>query len=125
MGGLGPGLCPSKVAKMAKGKAWAPSGPVAIFADDLRKNAIRCGIYLHVVIVSPRVWTMSGIMDQIRKAIAKGQKTRYRISQETGISESQLSRFVKGQCGVSVEAMEQLAECLGLQIVVRPKKKQR
>lgn len=64
---------------------------------------------------------MKSVMDQIREAISRSAKTRYRIAQETGVSESQLCRFVQGRCGVSVDALERLADCLGLEIMVRPK----
>jgi transcriptional regulator with XRE-family HTH domain len=65
---------------------------------------------------------MSKILDEIRKAIRASDKTRYRLSQETGIPQSQLSRLMTGEKGVSFERLECLAEALGLEIVVRPKR---
>jgi transcriptional regulator with XRE-family HTH domain len=63
---------------------------------------------------------MSKVFDEIRKAIEVSDKTRYRLWQETGIKQSQLSRLMSGQGGVSVENLERLAEALGLEIVIRP-----
>ena len=63
---------------------------------------------------------MSRILDTIRRAIEVGNKTRYKLSQETGIDQAQLSRLMAGKEGVSVENLERLAEALGLQIIIRP-----
>ncbi len=66
---------------------------------------------------------MSKILDRIRQAITASDKTRYRLSQETGIPQSQLSRFMTGEKGVSFEALERLAEALDVEIIVRLRKK--
>ncbi|NLE29403.1 MAG: helix-turn-helix transcriptional regulator [Phycisphaerae bacterium] len=66
---------------------------------------------------------MSKILQQIRDAIETGGKTRYRISKETGIDQGQLSKLMAGLSGVSYEALERLAECLDLEIIIRPKRK--
>lgn len=58
------------------------------------------------------------LTEQLRKAIEESGLTRYRISQETGISESTLSKFYLGQRGLSMEAMDALGECLQLTIVL-------
>jgi hypothetical protein len=65
---------------------------------------------------------MSRLLDEIRRAIMAGDKTRYRLSQETSIPQSQLSRFMTGEKGLSFDAMERLVEALGLEIIIRPKK---
>ena len=62
---------------------------------------------------------MSKILDEIRRAIKTGDKTRYRLSKVTSIHESQLSRLMTGEKGVSFEALERLAEALGLEIILR------
>ena len=67
--------------------------------------------------------TMPPIYDDIRQAIAASDKSRYRLWQETGISQGQLSEFMAGTKGLSVEALETLAECLELEITVRPMKR--
>lgn len=65
---------------------------------------------------------MSRILDEIRKAIRACGKSRYRLSKETGIAQSQLSRLMSGQEGVSYENLEKLIDALALEIVIRPVK---
>lgn len=72
----------------------------------------------HVAIT---ITIMSYVFDTIRRAIETGGKTRYRLSKETGIDQAQLSRFMSGKEGVSMENMERLVEALGLEIIIRPK----
>jgi len=68
---------------------------------------------------------MSKIFDELRQAIEMGPKSRYRLSQETGIEQSQLSRFIAGTRGLSVEAIEKLAPALGFELVLKKKSKKR
>ena len=75
--------------------------------------------------VSDTVSIMSAIYDAIRKAIAKSEKTRYRLWQETGISQAQLCEFLHGRQGMSIENLETLAPALGLKITVRPAKRKK
>lgn len=56
------------------------------------------------------------LTDQIRQAIADSGLTRYRIAQETGISEASLSLFFHGKRGLSAAALNALGECLQLTI---------
>jgi hypothetical protein len=65
---------------------------------------------------------MSKILDQIRTAIETGDKTRYRLSKETGIDQAQLSRLMSGTGAMSFENLERLAGALGLEIIIRPSK---
>lgn len=57
---------------------------------------------------------MPKIYEELRKAIESSRKTRYRISKETGISESHLAQFMKGNLGLSVESIEKILGSLGL-----------
>lgn len=68
---------------------------------------------------------MAPIYDDMREAIAASDKSRYRMSKETGIGEPQLCRFVAGTKGLSVEALEKLADCLGMEIIASPKNSNR
>ena len=68
---------------------------------------------------------MSRLLDGIRDAIEASGKTRYRIAQESGIAESVLSRLMSGERGLSIDALETLADYLGLEIVMRPKRRRR
>ena len=67
------------------------------------------------------------LTDQLRQAIDDSGLTRYRIAQESGISEATLSKFYLGQRGLSMEAMNALGECLQLTINLgrKPDKKGR
>jgi len=69
--------------------------------------------------------TMPPIYDDIREAIAASDKSRYRLWQETGISQGQLSEFMAGTKGLSVEALEKVAKCLDLEITTKPTKRDR
>jgi len=66
---------------------------------------------------------MSKILDEIRDAIEKGDTTRYRISKDLGISESHLSKLMRGERGLSIEAAERLAVYLNLEITIRPQQR--
>ena len=66
---------------------------------------------------------MARILDAICDAIEASGKTRYRIAKDTGISQPQLSRLMTGECGLSIAALERLAEYLGLEIILRPKRR--
>jgi hypothetical protein len=83
------------------------------------------GLYLHNRYVQGTFEFMSRILNEIRKAIEASDKTRYRLSQETSIPQSQLSRFMTGEKGLSFDAMERLAEALGVEIIIRPRKVRR
>lgn len=66
---------------------------------------------------------MPPIYDDIRNAIGASDMSRYRIAKKTGIGEPQLCLFMAGKKGLSVEALETLAHCLGLEITTRPIKR--
>ena len=68
---------------------------------------------------------MGRLLDGIRDAIEASDKTRYRIAQESGIAESVLSRLMSGERGLSIDALETLADYFGLEIVMRPKHRRR
>lgn len=66
------------------------------------------------------------LSEQLKDAILNAEKSRYRISQETGITQAGLSRFVNGVAGLSLESIDLIGECLDLEIVTRkpaPKRK--
>jgi len=63
----------------------------------------------------------SRMLDEIRRATKSGPKTRYRLSKETGIPESQLSRLMTGEKGLSFDSLDRLAEALDLEIIIRRK----
>lgn len=59
--------------------------------------------------------------ERLKDAIMKSGTSRYRIAQDTGIAESALSRFISGERGLSMEAIDQLLEYLGLEVVEKSK----
>lgn len=67
---------------------------------------------------------MKTLSDQIRDAILNAGVSRYRIAKETGVDQPALSRFVHGERGLSIEALDAIGLYLGLVIVKKqPKKK--
>ena len=68
---------------------------------------------------------MTRILDAICEAIEASDKTRYRIAKDTGISQAHLSRLMSGERGLSIESAEKLADYLGLEIIIRPKRRRR
>ncbi|MCC7085188.1 MAG: helix-turn-helix transcriptional regulator [Pirellulales bacterium] len=58
------------------------------------------------------------VSDQLRQAIDDCGLTRYRIAQETGISETALALFYNGQRGLSMKALNILGEFLQLTITL-------
>lgn len=63
------------------------------------------------------------ISERIREAIERADVSRYQISNDTGIEESALSRFMSRERGLSMEALDALAEYFGLELVSRGKKR--
>jgi Cro/C1-type HTH DNA-binding domain len=55
--------------------------------------------------------------DQLVDAIERSGMTRYAIAKATGLPQSQLSRFVHGQEGLSVDSIDQICELLGLRLI--------
>jgi transcriptional regulator with XRE-family HTH domain len=56
------------------------------------------------------------LADQIRAAVRASAETRRSISNRAGIHEANLSHFMSGRQGLSIQAIEMLAEVLGLVI---------
>ena len=57
------------------------------------------------------------VSEQLKDAILNCGKTRYRIAQETGVTEATLSKYIHGHHGLSQETVDILAEFLGLRLV--------
>jgi len=68
---------------------------------------------------------MCKILDDVRKALEKCKMSRYAIAKKTGVSQTALSLFVNGRRGLGFKAMEKVCDCIGYDIVLRPKKKSR
>ena len=65
------------------------------------------------------------LSDQIRRAVDDCGQTRYRISKETGIDQSTLSRFMSGERGLPMRTLDKLADYLDLNITVGKGRKSR
>ena len=59
------------------------------------------------------------LSEQLRVVILSADKTRYRIAQETGLTQAGLSRFVNRVCGLSLDSIDKIGQCLDLEITVR------
>ena len=68
---------------------------------------------------------MSKICDKLKQAIEKSPKSRYRLSKETGIEQSQLSRFMAGTRILGIESIEKLAKALGFELIIQKRTKKR
>jgi transcriptional regulator with XRE-family HTH domain len=58
---------------------------------------------------------------QLRRIIDDCGLSRYEISKRTGIDEATLSRFMYGERGLSMKALDRLGEALALTINMRRK----
>lgn len=56
------------------------------------------------------------LIEQLRKAIAKGDQSQYAISKATGISQPMLNRFVNGERSISLETAARLCDYLKLEL---------
>ena len=72
--------------------------------------------------VSGYDYSMPNLTDAIRLAIENCGQTRYRISKGSGVSQAHLSRLVRYESGCSIENAELIADYLGLEIILRPRR---
>ncbi len=65
------------------------------------------------------------LSDQLRRIIEDTPMTRYRIGKLTGIDQAVLSKFVRGERGLSTDSWDRLGELLKLRLVAedRPEKR--
>ena len=63
------------------------------------------------------------VSEQLRAAILSADVTRYRIAEDTGVSEAVLSRFVNGMRGLDGSSIDKLAAYLDLELVPRSRKR--
>jgi transcriptional regulator with XRE-family HTH domain len=57
------------------------------------------------------------LADELRRAIAESGLTLYRLSKESGVDPSQLSRFTRSKRDLGLMIAEKLCEVLGLELV--------
>jgi hypothetical protein len=58
----------------------------------------------------------TSLSEQLREAILASDKSRYRIWQETGVSQASLCKFVNGSTGLTLENIDAIAGCLQLEL---------
>lgn len=63
------------------------------------------------------------IEGQLREAILSAKISRYQISQQTGIDEGMLSRFVHGHRTLTLRTASRVATALGLRLTKDAKRK--
>jgi plasmid maintenance system antidote protein VapI len=68
---------------------------------------------------------MTSVMDQLREAIRNSDETPYAIGRGSGVHKSQLSRMLNHERSLGIESAERLADYLGLEIIIRPKRRNR
>ena len=66
---------------------------------------------------------MGDLADDVRTAIRESGLSRYEIAKKTGVSQSVLSRFMSGETGMTLATLERIAPLLGLEIVIRKRRK--
>jgi transcriptional regulator with XRE-family HTH domain len=66
------------------------------------------------VSVAKKVETIS---EQLRAAILGAGVSRYRIAQDTGVTEAALSRFVRGERSLDLTSVDKVAAYLRLRLV--------
>ena len=77
--------------------------------------------YLTIMTVSCMIYPMAKqtkLSEQIRSVIKNSDMSRYEICKRLGYSESVMSRFMAGKCGLSLDTLDRLAELLDLHIQV-------
>jgi plasmid maintenance system antidote protein VapI len=57
------------------------------------------------------------IADQLKEAIRRSGKTPYQLSQESGVSQAVLSRFLGGTRDITLGTADKLCETLGLDLL--------
>lgn len=65
----------------------------------------------------PKAAGRPNVSDQLRKIIDGGELTRYRLSKLTGIGESALSKFMAGERGLSMKALDKIGAVLDLEVI--------
>jgi transcriptional regulator with XRE-family HTH domain len=53
------------------------------------------------------------LVDQLREAIRESGQSLYQLGQTTGVSRDRISRFLRGERSIDVEAAAKLCEALG------------
>lgn len=63
------------------------------------------------------------IAERLRHAVLHSGMSRYEVSRRADVSESVLSRFVRGAGGLSLDNLERVAKALGMEVVFRERQR--
>ena len=58
----------------------------------------------------------TGLTPQLRTAIRESRLSGYRLARLAGVSESSISRFMRGRCGLSLQAIDRIWHVLDLHV---------
>lgn len=65
---------------------------------------------------------MARTLDELRRAIESSGETRYAVAKRAGLPQSALSRLVSSGRGMTIDGIERVADALGMELVLRPKR---
>lgn len=65
------------------------------------------------------------LSDQLRAMISSSDKSMGQVARESGIDIATISRFMHGKGGLSVDGLDRIADCLGLNITTGSKPRKR
>ena len=112
-----------KTSKAAEGVVRLPTrplppeaikGPAGSFGISATWDLTGLPILAIKTVMSRSKPTMTEVL---KTAIERSGKTRYQIAQDTGILQTSLSRFMRGETSLRLDKADVLAEYLGLQLV--------
>jgi transcriptional regulator with XRE-family HTH domain len=63
--------------------------------------------------------------EQLRQAIRNGKLSQAELARQTGLTTATISRVVSGDREASFETIDKLMDALGLEIVIRPRRKRK
>ena len=90
----------------------------------LRRTALQSRPILAIETTSGYYRSMTSkatFREQLRREIRRSGLSAYAIAKKTGIQQSQLSRFMSGERGLSLEGIDAVCELIGLQLVAAGK----
>ena len=68
--------------------------------------------------MAKRKQTRLKLSEQVRRAVETCGMTRYAIWKATGVDQAKLSRFASGKTGLTMKALDKLADFLKLDLVM-------
>lgn len=66
---------------------------------------------------------MARLVDQLRAAIRASGETPAEVSRRAGVARSQVTRLLNAERAPNSDTIERIAAALGLEVVIRPKRR--